>query len=142
MIILLKLVKFKVHGLKGDTAYYIFIVDDGSKSKSKTSDSSNFMATMSAKSPLNTHTVLGIFQPRPTFAAEMTIVSPLPPSYNVESIAEVLSYLERYHFSLQCCSYHLQTTNLYGGGDFVVHSQHKLQEVFQDFWQTLYIRII
>jgi len=34
--------------------------------------------TMSAKSPSNTHTVLGIFHPRPMFAAELTIVSPLP----------------------------------------------------------------
>jgi len=74
------------------------------------------VSTMSAKSPWNTHTVLGIFHPRPIFAAEMTIVSPLPPSYNVESIAEVLSYLERYHFSLQCYAYHLQTTLLSGEG--------------------------
>ena len=49
---------------------------------------------MSTKSPWNTHTVLGIFHPRPITAAEMTIVSLLPPSYNVESIAEALSYLE------------------------------------------------
>ena len=49
---------------------------------------------MSAKSPWNTHTVLGIFHPRPVFAAEMTIVSPLPPSYNVESIAEASSYMK------------------------------------------------
>ena len=35
---------------------------------------------MSAKSPWNTHPELGIFHPRPIFAAEMTIVSPLPPS--------------------------------------------------------------
>ena len=71
------------------------------------------------------------------FAAKMTIVSPLPPSYNIESIAEALCYLERHHFSLQYYSYHLQTTLLYGGGDFVVRLQRTLQEVFQDFWQTL-----
>ena len=89
--------------------------------------------TMSAKSPWNTHTVLGFFHPRPIFAAEMTIVSSLPPSYNVESIDEALSYLGKHHFSLQCYSYHLQTTLLYGLGDFVVRLQHKSQEVFQDF---------
>ena len=60
-----------------------------------------------------------------------------PPSYNVESIAEALSYLERHHFSFQCYSYQLQTTLLYGGGDFVVRLQHTLQEVFRDFWQKL-----
>ena len=95
---------------------------------------------MAAKSPWNTHTVLGIFHPRLILTAEMAIVSPLPPRYNVESIAEALTYLERHHFSLQCYSYHLQTTLLYGGGDFVVHLQHKSQEVFQDFLQTLYIK--
>ena len=81
--------------------------------------------TMSAKSPWNTHTVLGVFHPHPIFAAEITIVNPLSPSYNVESIAEDLSYLERHHFSLQCYYYHLQTALLYGGGDFVVRLQHK-----------------
>ena len=35
---------------------------------------------MSAKSPWNTHTMLGIFHPYPIFASEMAIVSPLPPS--------------------------------------------------------------
>ena len=55
----------------------------------------------------------------------MTILSPLPSSYNVELIAEALSYLERHHFSLQCYSYHLQTTLLYGGVDFVARLQHK-----------------
>ena len=54
----------------------------------------HLFATISAKSPWNIHTVLRIFQPRPIFAAEMTIVSPLPPSYNVESITEALSYLD------------------------------------------------
>ena len=76
--------------------------------------------------------MLNIFHPRPIFAAEMTIVSPLPPSYNAESIAEALSYLEKHHFSL-----HLQIALLYGEGDSVFLPQHKLQEVFQDFWQTL-----
>ena len=89
--------------------------------------------TMSAKSPWNTLAVVGVFYPRPFFAAKMTVVSPLPPLYNVESIAEALSYLERHHFSLQCYLYHLQTTLFYGGGDFVVRLQHKSQEVFQDF---------
>jgi len=32
---------------------------------------------MSANSPWNTHTVLGIFHPRPIFTAEMRIVNPL-----------------------------------------------------------------
>ena len=32
---------------------------------------------MSANSPWNTHTVLGIFHPRPIFSAEMRIVNPL-----------------------------------------------------------------
>ena len=94
---------------------------------------------MSAKSAWNTHAVVGIFHPRPFFAAKITIMIPLPPLYNVESIAEALSYLERHHFSLQCYLYHLQTTLFYGGGDFVVRLQHKSQEVFQDFWQTLYM---
>ena len=67
---------------------------------------------MSAKGPCNTQAVLGIFYPRPFVAAEMTSVSPLPPSYNVELIAEALSYLERFHFSLQCHLYYLQTTLL------------------------------
>ena len=93
-------------------------------------------ATMSAKNPWNTHTVLGIFHPRPIFASEMTIVSPLPPSYSVESIAEALSYFGR-HFFLQCYWYHLQTTLFHGGDDFVVRPQHKSQEVFQGFWQAL-----
>ena len=62
-------------------------------------------ATISAKSPCNTHTVFGIFHT-------------LPPSYNVESIAEALSFLERHHFSIQCNSYHLQATLSNGGGDF------------------------
>ena len=52
---------------------------------------------MSAKSPWNTHAVIGIFYPRPFFAATITIVSPLPPLHNVKSIAEALSSLERYH---------------------------------------------
>ena len=94
---------------------------------------------MSAKSAWNTHAVVGIFHPRPFFAAKITIVIHLPPLYNVESIAEALSYLERHHFSLQCYLYHPQTTSFYGGGDFVVRLQHKSQEVFQDFWQTLYM---
>ena len=72
------------------------------------------------QSPWNTHTVLGIFHPRPIFAAEMTIVSSLPPSFHVKSIAEALSYLERLNFSLQCYSYPPSTTLLYGGVDFVV----------------------
>ena len=33
---------------------------------------------MSAESPWNTHTVLGMFHPDPIFAAEMTVVSPIP----------------------------------------------------------------
>ena len=37
---------------------------------------------MSAKSPWNTHAVVGIFYPCPFFAAEITIVSPLPPLNN------------------------------------------------------------
>ena len=90
-------------------------------------------STMSAKSPWNTHTVVGLFYPRPFCAANITVVSPLPPLYNVESIAKALSYLERHRFSLQCYSYHLPTTLFFGGGDFVVHLQHKSQEVFQDF---------
>ena len=92
---------------------------------------------MSAKSPWNTHTVLGIFHPCPIFTAEMTMVSPLPSSYNVELIAEALSFMERYHFSLQSYSYHLQTALFNGGGNFVVRLQLKPQEVLQDFWQTL-----
>ena len=92
---------------------------------------------MSAKSLRNTHTVLAIFHPHPIFAAEMRIVNPLPPSYNVESIAEALGYLERHHFSLQCYAYYLQTTLFYGEGDFVIGLQLKSQEVFQDFWQIL-----
>ena len=58
---------------------------------------------------------------------------PLPPSYNVESIAEAHSYLERQHFFLQCYSYHLQTTLLYGGGDFVVRLQHKNRKCSKTF---------
>ena len=96
---------------------------------------------MSAKSPWNTHAVVGIFYPRPFFAAKITIVSPLPPLYNVESIAEALSYLERHNFLLQCYLYHLHTTLFYGGRDFIVRLQHKSQEVFQDFWQTLQVLI-
>ena len=93
--------------------------------------------TMSAKSPWNTHAVVGIFYYRPFFAAKITIVSPLPPLYNVESIAEALSYLERHNFPIQCYLYHLHTTLFYGGGDFVVRLLHKSQGVFQDFWQAL-----
>ena len=88
------------------------------------------LPTMSAKSPWNTHAVVGIFYPRPFFAAKLTIVSPLPPLYNVESIAEALSCLERHHFPLQCCLYHLHTTLFYGGGDFVVRLRHKSRELF------------
>ena len=76
-------------------------------------------ATMSAKSPWNTHAVVGIFYLRPFFAAKSTIVSPLSPLHNVEWIAEALSYLERHNFPLQCYLYHLHTT------------------LFQDFWQAL-----
>ena len=47
-------------------------------------------------------------------------MSPLPPLYNVESIAEAFSYLERHHFSLQCCLYHLQTKLFYGEGILLV----------------------
>ena len=93
-------------------------------------------ATMSAKSPWNTHAVIGIFYPRPFFAAKVTIVNPLPPLYNVEWIAEALSYLEIHNFPLQCYLYHLHTTLFYGGEDFVVCLEHKSQEVFQDFWQA------
>ena len=91
------------------------------------------------KRPWNTHAVAGIFYPCPFFAAKIVIASPLPPLYNVESIAEALSYLERHHFSLQCYLYHLETTVFYGGEDFVVRLHHKSQEVFQEFWQTSYI---
>ena len=87
----------------------------------------------------DTHAVVGIFYRRPFFAAKITTVSSLPPLNNIESIAEALSYLERHNFPLQCYLYHLHTTLFYGGGDFVVLLQHKSQEVFQDFWQTLYI---
>ena len=92
---------------------------------------------MSAKGPWNTHAVVGIFYPCPFFAAKLTIVSPLPPLYNAESIAEALSYLERHNFLLQCYLYYLHTTLFYGVGDFVVRLQHKSHEVFQDFWQAL-----
>ena len=92
---------------------------------------------MSAKSPWNTHAVVGIFYPRPFFAAKIAIVSPLLPLYNVESIAEALSNLERHNFPLQCHLYNLHTLLFYEGGDFVVRLQHKSQEVFQDFWQAL-----
>ena len=85
--------------------------------------------TMSAKSPWNTHTMLGIFQPCPIFAAAMTIVSLLPPSYNVKSIDEALSYLESHHFSIQCYSCYLQTTFLYRGGNFVF----RLQQGFSNY---------
>ena len=95
--------------------------------------------TMSAKSPWDTHAVVGIFYPHPFFAAKITIVSPLPPLYNIELIAEALSYLERHHFPLQCYLYHLHATLFYRGGDFVVCLRHKSQEVFQDFWQTLLV---
>ena len=94
-------------------------------------------ATMSAKSPWNTRAVVGIFYPRPFFAAKITIVTPLPPLDNVEWIAKDLSHLERHNFPLQCYFYHLHTTLFYGGGDFLVCLQHKSQEVFQDFWQAL-----
>ena len=80
------------------------------------------------------------FPPPSYFRCRNDNCEPLPPLYNVESIAEALSYLERHHFSLHCYSYHLQTTLLYGGRDFVVRLQHISQEVFQDFWQTLYLR--
>ena len=97
--------------------------------------------TMSAKSPWNTHTVLGILHPRPIFATEMTIVSPFPLSYSVESIDEALSYLERHHFSLQCYSYHLQTTCLNVGGDVVVRLQHrKCSETLDRRCSILYLR--
>ena len=89
-----------------------------------------------------THAVVGIFYPRPFFAAKITIVCPLPLLYNVESIAEALSYLERHNIPFQCFLYHLRTTLFYRGGDFVVCLQHKSQEVFQDFWHKLYIHII
>ena len=46
---------------------------------------------MSAKSPWNTHAVVGIFYPPSFFAAKITIVSSLPPLYNVESIAEAFA---------------------------------------------------
>ena len=59
------------------------------------------------------------FLPPSFFAAKITILSPLPPSYNVESIAEALIYLERHHFPLQCYLYHLHTTLLYGGGNLL-----------------------
>jgi len=92
---------------------------------------------MPAKSPRDTHTVLRIFYPHPIFTAEITIVSPLPHSYNVESIAQALSYLETHYFPFQCYSHHLQTTLLYGRGHFAVYLQRISQEVVQDFWQTL-----
>ena len=56
------------------------------------------------------------FQPRPFFAPKITIVSPLPPLCNVETIAEALSYLERHSFFFQCYLYHLHTTLFYGEG--------------------------
>ena len=83
---------------------------------------------MSAKSPWNTNAVVGIFYPRSFFAAKITIVNPLPPLYNVEWIAEALSYLEKHNFPLQCNLYHLHTTLFYGGGDFVVCLKHKSQD--------------
>ena len=92
---------------------------------------------MSAKSPCSTHAVVGIFYPLPFFDEKITIVGPLPRLYSVESIAKALSYLEKHHFSLQCYLYHFHTTLFYGGWDFVVRLQHKSQEVFQDFSQTL-----
>ena len=73
------------------------------------------------------------FPPPSHFRCRNGNCEPLPPSCNVELIAEAFSYLEKHYFSLQCYSYHLQTTLLYGGGDFVVRLQYKSQEVLQDF---------
>ena len=66
-------------------------------------------------------------------------MSPLPPLYNAELMAEALSYLGRHHFPLHCYSHHLQTTLFYGGGDFVVRLLHKSHAVVHDLWQTLYV---
>ena len=44
-----------------------------------------------------------------------------PPSYNVESLAETLSYIQMHHFYLKDNSYLLSTTFFYGGGDFIAH---------------------
>ena len=93
---------------------------------------------MSAKSPWNTHVVVGIFYPCHFCAAKIAIVSPLPPLCNVESIAEALSYLER-HLSSPVLFVSPPHNIVLRGGDFVVRLQHKSEEVFQDFWQTLYM---
>ena len=42
-----------------------------------------------------------------------------PLSYNVEPLAETLSYVKMHHFYQQGYSYLLHTTLLYGGGNFL-----------------------
>ena len=86
---------------------------------------------MSVKSPWNAHTVLQFSTPVPIFAAEMAIESALPLSYNVESITETFTYMER----------HQSNNIMVREGDFVVHLQHKSQEVLKDFCQTLYLQL-
>ena len=91
-------------------------------------------ATMSAKSPWNTYTVLGIFNPRPIFNAKMTIVSPFP----------LHTMLNRWPKPLAIWRDIISPNNivLWGKGFCFmgqgVHLQYESQEVFQDFWQTLY----
>ena len=56
------------------------------------------------------------FLPPSFFRCKNSNCEPPSPLYNVESIAEALSYLEKHHFPLKCYLYHLQTTLFYGGG--------------------------
>ena len=76
------------------------------------------------------------FPPPSFFAAEMTIVRPLLPSYNVESIAKALSYLERHHFSIQCYSYQ-------GTLQFVCSINHrKCSKTFGRYCSSLQLTMI
>ena len=100
---------------------------------------------MSAKSPWNTHAVVGIFYPRHFFAAKITIVSPLSTLYNIEWIAEALSYLERHNFPFQCYFYHLHTTLCYGEGIFLfVYSinHRKCSKTFGRHCKNFFLKLL
>ena len=80
---------------------------------------------MSAKSPWNTHTMLRIFHHHPILAAEMKIVGPLPPSFNVRLIAKAIIFWRDIIFQFRVLFVLSLNNIVIWGGNFVVRLQHK-----------------